>query len=287
MKRILFPTDFSDIATNAFVHALEFAKTIKAEIIVLHSYPVLPVDDNFFAENFSKEYDTVQLAEFDIFKEEVPKLHALAEACNLDKIKMTHRLVEGDLVANIADIVKAEKIDYVVMGTSGDTEWEAAFAGSIAGDVIIGIDVPVMCIPDHAKYNQIKVIGFTTRFREKDKIALMALAEFAKKIGAYVRCLYVKTNDSDISNDTIAAWKEEFKLQPVDFFIEESNEIADTVLDFIEQKNIDMLAMLTYKRGFFKGLFQPSYTKKPHPEFHIPLLAIHTEERKTEFVSKL
>jgi hypothetical protein len=26
MKRILFPTDFLEAATNAFVHALEFAK---------------------------------------------------------------------------------------------------------------------------------------------------------------------------------------------------------------------------------------------------------------------
>jgi hypothetical protein len=34
-------------------------------------------------------YDTVELTEFDMFKEEVPKLHTLAAACNLDKIKMT------------------------------------------------------------------------------------------------------------------------------------------------------------------------------------------------------
>jgi nucleotide-binding universal stress UspA family protein len=50
MKRILFPTDFSEAATNAFGHALAFAKT--GELILLHSYPVLPIDDQFFPENF-------------------------------------------------------------------------------------------------------------------------------------------------------------------------------------------------------------------------------------------
>jgi hypothetical protein len=35
--------------------------------------------------------------------------------------------------------------------------------------------------------------------------------------------------------------------------------------------------MLTYKRGFFKGFFQPSDTKTTHPEFHIPVLAIHID----------
>jgi hypothetical protein len=49
-------------------------------------------------------YDTVELTEFDMFKEEVPKLHTLATACNLDNIKMTHRLMEGDLIENIKKV---------------------------------------------------------------------------------------------------------------------------------------------------------------------------------------
>jgi hypothetical protein len=35
-----------------------------------------------------------------MFKEE-SKLHTIATACNLDNIKMTHRLMEGDLIENI------------------------------------------------------------------------------------------------------------------------------------------------------------------------------------------
>jgi TRAP-type C4-dicarboxylate transport system substrate-binding protein len=67
-------------------------------------------------------YDTVELTEFDMFKEEVPKLHTLATACNLDNIKMTHRLMEGDLIENIKKSVAEDKIDFVVMGTAGVTD---------------------------------------------------------------------------------------------------------------------------------------------------------------------
>jgi nucleotide-binding universal stress UspA family protein len=35
MKRILFPTDFSEAATNAFGHALAFAKKIQGELIFI------------------------------------------------------------------------------------------------------------------------------------------------------------------------------------------------------------------------------------------------------------
>jgi nucleotide-binding universal stress UspA family protein len=33
MKRILFPTDFSEAATNAFIHALQFAKIVQGEFV--------------------------------------------------------------------------------------------------------------------------------------------------------------------------------------------------------------------------------------------------------------
>jgi hypothetical protein len=39
-------------------------------------------------------------------------------------------------------------------------------------------------------------------------------------------------------------------------------EVKDSITDFILNKDIDVLTMLTYKRGFFEGLFNPSFTKK-------------------------
>jgi nucleotide-binding universal stress UspA family protein len=135
MKRILFPTDFLS-GNECFCSRLAFAKN-NTRRTVLHSYP-LPIDDQFFPENFNMVYDTVELTEFDMFKEEIPKLRAIAEACNLENIKMSHRLMEGDLIANIKKIVDTDKIDYVVMGTSGVNRL-GRFVGSNSGDVIIGI----------------------------------------------------------------------------------------------------------------------------------------------------
>jgi hypothetical protein len=74
-------------------------KIIQGELIVLHSTHAALIDDQFFPENFNMVYDTVELTEFDMFKEEIPKLRAIAEACNLENIKMSHRLMEGDLIA--------------------------------------------------------------------------------------------------------------------------------------------------------------------------------------------
>ena len=100
MKRILFPTDFSEVATNAFVHALEFAKIVQGELILLHTFDLPVFDNQFFPENYAVIYDSLELAQFEMFKDEIPKLRAIAEERNLDKIKMSHRLMDGDYLVD-------------------------------------------------------------------------------------------------------------------------------------------------------------------------------------------
>lgn len=278
MKRILFPTDFSEVATNAFVHALEFAKIVQGELILLHSFELPVFDNQFFPENYMVIYESLELSQFDMFKDEIPKLRAIAEGRNLGHIKMTHRLMDGSLVYNIKKAVKEDKIDYVVMGTAGASGWSDFFSGTNTSYVLSDINVPLLSIPEEAKFKKIKHIGFTTRFRTKDKKALKSVLEIAKLAEADVKCLYVKTSKSDVPKETIEKWETKFKDEPIEFFVIESEDVKNTILDFILYKEIDILTMLTYKRGFFEGIFHTSLTKKITNNFNVPVLSIHIEE---------
>jgi nucleotide-binding universal stress UspA family protein len=275
MKRILFPTDFSEVAINAFVYALELAKIDEAELIVLHSYDLIPMDNQFFPENFNELYDSIEFANFDLFKEEVPKLRAIMEKHKSGHIKMSHRLMEGNLFVNIKKSIHEDKIDYVVMGTSGTTEWEALFAGSNSGTVILGLDVPMFCIPLGVKFKKIKTFGFINHYTSKDKEALYVILDMAKKINAKIKSLYVKTSNSEIDVETIIKWEESFSVEPITFFVIQSDGTKQIMLDFITHQHIDVLAMLTYKSSFFEGMFVPNYAKKKEADIDIPVLVIH------------
>lgn len=274
MKKILFPTDFSEVATNAFVHALEFAKIVNGELVLLHTFELPVYDNQFFPENYNVIFDSLQLSQFEMFKDEIPKLRAIAEERNLDKIKMSHRLMDGSLIYNIKKAIKEENIDFVVMGTSGATGWEAFFVGTNTGSVLTSIDVPVLSVPLEAKFKKIETIGFTTRYRTKDKKALKEVINIAKKMGAKVRCLYVQTSNSDVSEATIKQWETEFAEEPVQFSVIPNDDVKTAILDFIIFKEIDVLAMLTYKRNFFVELFNPSLTQKFSNSSNIPILAM-------------
>jgi nucleotide-binding universal stress UspA family protein len=191
---------------------------------------------------------------------------------------MSHRLKDGDLVSAIKESIADDAIDYLVIGTSGATGWESFFMGTNASSIITDAGIPVYCVPSDAPFQKIDTIGFTTRFRPKDKKALQTVLQLAHKAKAKVKCLYVKTSNSDVSNATIAEWKEEFKSEPIDFYIIEDDDVQVIITDFIMYKEVDVLIMLPYKRGFFEGLFHTSLTKKLATDFEIPILSIPINE---------
>ena len=275
MKKILFPTDFSEVTNTAFVYALELAKIVKGEIILLHSFESPYFDDQFFPENFEVVFESVELSEYGMFRDEIPKLRAIAENRNLQNIKLSHRLIEGNLMSCISQCVIEENIDFIVMGTTGATGWKEIFIGTNTGKVVTNVSVPVLSVPHEIEYVLIETIGFTTRFRDKDKIALKSVLDIAKKTHAMVKCLYVKTSNSDVSESSIAQWKREFEKEPVQFFIIPSDDVKDTIFDFIYNQKIDILAMLTYKKTFFTDLFTTSFSKSMSYNTEIPILVLH------------
>jgi len=275
MKKILFPTDFSECATNAFVHALEFAKVVNAELILLHTFEIPVYDSQFFPENYASIYSSIELANFEMFKEEIPKLRAIAAERNLEDIVIKHRLMDGDLIYNLKNAVEEDKVDFVIMGSSGETDWTKFFLGSNTNAVISEIKVPVLCIPAGTKFKKIKNIGFTTRYREKDKAELRKVLDIARKTKAKVKSLYVKTSGTDVSDATIKEWEKEFANENIEFLVLPSDEVKETIHDFILYKDIDILTTITYKRSFFEGLFDSSFTKKIAKEVSVPVLVMH------------
>ncbi|RYJ38857.1 UspA domain-containing protein [Flavobacterium anhuiense] len=277
MKKILFPTDFSDAATNAFVHALEFAKVVNAELILLHTFEIPVYDSQFFPENYASIYSSIELAKFEMFKDEIPKLRTIAAERNLEDIVIKHRLMDGDLIYNLKNAVEEDNIDFVIMGTNSASDWTKFFTGSNTESVISGVEVPVLCVPIDAKYKKVKTIGFTTRYREKDKKELKKILKIAKKTDAKVKSLYVKTSNSDVTEETLKEWERDFAGENVEFLVLPSDDVKETILDFILYKDIDVLTTITHKRSFFESLFDSSFSKKIAKEVTIPILVMHED----------
>lgn len=276
MKKILVPLDFSETSENAFAYALEMAKLYKAELLLLHTFELPILDSQIVPFNYAEIYDTLEMSNINHFKQEMPRLRAMAKKQDAQHIVMNHIMMVGDLIYTMKEVIVQEKVDFVVMGTNGASGWFDSFVGTNTSSVISDVSVPVLSVVHDAQFHKIETIGFTTRYKEKDIPALEEVLAIAKKMKAKVKCLYVKTSTSDVKGEAVSQWESHFKNEKnLEFFIIPSETVNETIEGFLINHRIDLLAMVTYKKNFFTQFFTTSTTQKMSQHSRTPILALH------------
>lgn len=282
MNNILIPTDFSENANKAFLCALKIANQYDANLYVLHSHqsPVLSFSHAGQPSVLAEVYDEISLSKFDFFKKRTPELHKLAHDHRLNHGKIIFLFEEGTVLDTVKRVIEREQISLVVMGTLGATGFQKQFMGTNTVSVIKNTRIPVLCVPTEASLSDIKKIAFTTLFREKDREALREILDFADHFDAQVYCTHVmqeNTSPADIlqySED----WRKSFDRRNMDFiFLEKESSLEETIHGFIQENNIDLLAVVKRNRGFFDRLVSSSLSNNLAFHSQTPILVFHEE----------
>lgn len=275
MKKILFPTDFSEVSKNAFIYALKLADAIEAEIITLHVYELESpayLDVSIYLQDI---YEYEELSDFENYKDEVPVLRNIAIANNLEHIKMSNVLIQGYLVKEIVSLSKKENIDFIVMGTKGVTHLREVFLGTVATKIMNECNATVLAIPEKCNYAPVEKILFNTRFHMEDIEPLKKVVALANVFQSHIDCLIVKPPHSVYNDDFVVDFKNIFKDENIAFHSVLGNDMEGIILNFIEQNKINMVAIHERHRGFFEKLFQVSLSKKLTFHINIPILSVH------------
>jgi nucleotide-binding universal stress UspA family protein len=275
MKKILFPTDFSDVAKNAFIYALKVADSIHAEIITLHVYELPQASYIDVTPYLHEIYEVTELSNFENYKDEVPVLRQIADENNLTHIKISHVLVMGSFIRKTLELIQKEKIDFVVMGTKGATGLKETFLGTVTTKVINNTRAIVLAIPEHCQYKPIKKILFITEYLPQDMVILKEIIVLAKVFKAHIDCLFVKATHQIDAEEFMEDWRQMIKKEDVVLHTIRSNDVEGVILDFIDLNKINLVAMHVYHKNFFEKLFQISLSKKLSFHVNVPILAIH------------
>ena len=141
-RRILHPSDFSPASRPAFRKAVELAKASRAELLLVHVLPVLPlIPDAYVAPNVYEELERAQRASG---QKELDRLVRTAKAAG---VSVSGVLLDFGLPADrIARLARSRRADVIVMGTHGRTGVTRALLGSVAARVVATASCPVMTI---------------------------------------------------------------------------------------------------------------------------------------------
>ena len=277
MKTILLPTDFSPHAHNAFIYALNLAEHFGASLLLFHSYHYTNTGSLFIPPEL---IDRLNLDEKENAQAELEKYTQKAQVELGKNVAVSHVLTQGFAVDEILDIAAKRNIDLIVMGTQGAASTQGRVFGSVTASVIEKAPCPVLAIPESYTWQGIRHIAYATNFEENDLRMPEELPGIAHLFEAHISCVHINQEPPDGWARLQQFFREElFRLEinpdQMELFILDNPDVLEGLNTFIQNNKVDMLAMLTHKRGFLERILQKSMTRKMSHASHVPLLAFH------------
>jgi universal stress protein A len=142
IRRILFPTDFSEPAQHAQQYAAALAERFGAELHVLHVIPPIPASASESPSSWAAPQFDPQI-EIDAMKE---KLTRELGSDGKTKFQTIHAVEMGFAVDEILKYVNHNEIDIVIVGTHGHTGLSRLLLGSVAEKLVRSCTCPVLTV---------------------------------------------------------------------------------------------------------------------------------------------
>ncbi|HEU5166115.1 MAG TPA: universal stress protein [Chitinophagaceae bacterium] len=264
MKTIIAPVDFSDASANALLFAAELSKRASARFVIIN-----------ILQKGESELET---------KSKLRSIESDLKRSFGSDLNCESSLVQGDFINTIKKIIEAQQPDLIVMGTKGASGLKKFLMGSNTVNVIANTKVPVLVIPEVARFENFLMQG-------KNKIVLATDLDLLENeqslyILKEIAMLIIEPKISVLSvrpqNTTLADMKRMERDFLLSFFTPELETEKITVfgsnvingINYYLNKNEDsgLIAMIARDSGH---LIQKHYTREMASHTHYPLLVLH------------
>lgn len=265
MKKLLFPTDFSDNAANALNYAIEIINCLEtAYLTIIHTFTIpsnvgtiVALEGHFLASAES----------------EMNRVLNRIQPLLAEGIVVETMIKQTDAVSTIANL--ANEYDLVIMGTQGASGLKEIFLGSITNEVIKRTKTPVLVIPETYQFKAINNIVFSVdNGAINDTKGISIIQQLLDKFNADLMLFHTEEQAADKGFDKSVTKLFDKAGYAIDFNFA-GNSINESIEDMIVDYDIDLLCVVKRKRGFLATFFHQSITSKEVFYTKIPMLVLH------------
>ncbi|WP_298300775.1 universal stress protein [Hydrotalea sp.] len=278
MKTILIPTDFSETAKHTAIYAMEIARQIKAEKVILYNTyqtivtvgadPLIPAVDAVSIENLKKGSE-----------EGLQNLKFILLAYQPENV-MIKTLSEFNLLtAGIQSVCERMPIDVIIMGITGGDAIEENLFGSNTIQVAKNVTVPVIIVPKYAPLKPIEKILFLCDFEKV--VETTPVQPIIRLLDATKAAFHVLNIDKNNSHFTPETPHESLMLHNLfhqynpQYHFVDGDDFMETANSFVKENNIDLIVSIPKRHGLFETLFKRSHTKMMAFHSIVPLMVVH------------
>ncbi len=272
MKNILVPVDFSELSKIAARYAVGLASTGGFRVKLFSVREVNP-GPHALLSKYRLEQEMSQTVRED-GAALVKELKTLAPS----DLEISFATQKGWPVHSLIEhYAKAHSIDLIVMGSHGADGLEKIFLGSNTTTVINNSNVPVLVVPRRAVFQGIKNIVYATDMTRVDA-EVEQLQGLTNEFEALLHIIHVVPKRTKVKMDRVHSHSGQILTVPYatrHFHVFKCTPVAETIDDFVNTHQADVMALFTHKLEFFEKLFDTSVTRQLAFHNRIPLLSFN------------
>ncbi|MGZ4090533.1 MAG: universal stress protein [Bacteroidia bacterium] len=277
--KILLATDFSDSVMNAERYAIQFAMHTGAQLFMMHVYDLslgsVPNEPRLFVsyrENL-KQSKMLMLEQ---------RRNKLFDSMHLspDELECECYVNEGHISTEIRNRAKEINADLIIVGTHDVNRLKKIFFGSHASQVIETSNIPVLAVPPHGLFTEIKNIVFATEERMAEIMTLEYLAQFATRFNASINVYHIyNANARQFESKIFEKFKIDVeglvKYDKLNLHLEPYENAVEGINDVCKNENANLLVLAGKKASLFEKLV-PQHNLAGEMSFYtyLPLLVI-------------
>lgn len=270
MKKVLFATDFSESSQNA----LDFLKDMVSGLDVsIHLTNVYNIPVTYTA---SIPYKAIQGMIDEKEEATIRRLNELREEIAEGQRGKLYPIFGIYPSTEISELAEERGFDLVVMAHREKYGLMDKMIGSVTAHAMLKTSVPLLSIPNGAKYNSINDILFPTEMdvdtdiKKSDFSSLEKLIDFCDLLSSpNIHMLHVS---KEASPSAIDLSFKNFPFKGVDFTVSASKNVDEGILSYLEKGDTDLIAMYKPHRSLWERLYHSSVTSKMLYKSQLPLL---------------
>jgi nucleotide-binding universal stress UspA family protein len=251
LKRILYATDLSEASRKALPLLSAIARKYDSEIYVANIWFPLP---------YSMGAPDAPLAlEAQQSEDALSRTREISESEQLAGVPKTLVVEQGDVVEEIAKIVREQNVDLVLLSTHGRTGWKHLLMGSVAESLFRNLRCPVLTVGPRlserfSRAFTLKKLLFAVDFSEESRTVFPYVASLASQQDCELVLVHVLPEETGMNPESrrlAEALRKDMESVYSPYlekgckaeFVIDFGDPAKRILDLAEIKGVDLIAM--------------------------------------------
>lgn len=226
-KPIIVPWDFTPVAQNAYLHALNFSRTLNCGIALLH---IVHDDKDIPEKEKALEKDSAMLD-----KEFGKRPHCIVKA--------------GSIFHTIGEVAKQYNAEMIIMGTHGIKGAQKLF-GSRAVKVVVSSRIPFLIVQDKPVKDKLQSILLPIDFKRENKEKAQWIFHLSTRFELTVTIFKSHPKDRGFRRKMLSNMKyieNYLKARDVKYHVESSTgkkSFKEEVVEYAKGNDFDMILIM-------------------------------------------